>query len=106
MYIGQWTQAWQSVYCFRSGILRRVVPHQVVLHQAVLHRVVLRFDDAEVFVNGVGANLDYLPDLTYFRLFCSLIKSVNSWQSGIALGMYRPCYSLHCRITMSGSISL
>ena len=124
MYIGQRTQAWQPVYCIRPGIfhqvalnqvalnqvplpqvvLHRVILHRVILHRLILHRRILLFDDAEVFAIGFGVVLDYLPDRSYFRLFCSLIKSLNSWQSGIALGMYRACRSLHCRLTMSDSI--
>ncbi|OQE62854.1 hypothetical protein PENNAL_c0258G04418 [Penicillium nalgiovense] len=56
MYIGQGTQAWQPMYCFRPG----------VLHQVVLHRAILRFDDAEVFVIGFKVILDYFPDHACF----------------------------------------
>lgn len=115
MYIGQWTQAWQPVHCLGLEILHQVVLHQVILHQVILHQVVfhqvvfhqvfIRFDDTEILAIDFGAVLDYLPDRPYFRLLCSLIKALNSWQSAIALGMYRSYHSLHCRLVISDSVS-
>lgn len=72
MYIGQRTQAWQPVYCFRPRIL----------HQVVLHRAILLFDDAEVFVISFGVIIDYFSNHACFQLFCSLIKSVKHLAKG------------------------